>query len=158
MYNTQVFFLRFDKFIQKGAKSITKDMILKPPFYEKCNHYHSLCRNENKLKVGDWVYYIPETNKYSIRKSRIKEMHIIPARRPDPLFDHCELLLENGATVDYNDTFNSKEDVLEYIITSLKQSIVCDKQQMITLQKEIETKERLLNLFEGKRKIKHKIL
>ena len=38
----------------------------------------------------------------------------------------------------------------------LKQSIVCDKQQMITLQKEIETKERLLNLFEGKRKNEHK--
>ena len=126
-------------------------MILKTPFYEKCNHYHSLCRNENKLKVGDWVYYIPETNKYSIRKSRIKEMHIIPARRPDPLLDHCELLLENGATVDYNDTFNSKEDVLGYIIASLKQSIVWDKQQMITLQKEIEMEERLLNLFEGKR-------
>ena len=98
------------------------------------------------------MYYIPETNKYSIRKSRIKEMHIIPARRHDPLFDHCELLLENGATVDYNDTFNSKDDVLEYIITSLKQSIVCDKQQMITLQKEIETKERLLNLFEEKKR------
>lgn len=92
------------------------------------------------------MYYIPETNKYSIRKSRIKEMHIIPAS-PRFLLDHCELLLENGATVDYNDTFNSKEDVLEYIIASLKQSIVCDKQQLITLQKEIETKERLLNLF-----------
>ena len=132
-------------------------MILKPPFYEKCNHYHVLCRNENKLKVGDWVYYIPETNKYSIRKSRIKEMHIIPARpRFRFLLDHCELLLENGETVDYNATFNSKEDVLEYIITDLKQSIVCDKQQMITLQKEIETKERLLNLFEGKRKNEHK--
>ena len=98
------------------------------------------------------MYYIPETNKYSIRKSRIKEMHIIPARRPDSLLDHCELLLENGATVDYNDTFNSKEDVLEYIIASLKQSIACDKQQMITLQKEIETKERLLNLFEEKKR------
>lgn len=127
-------------------------MILRPPFYEKCNHYHVLCRNENKLKVGDCVYYIPETNKYSIRKSRIKEMHIIPAHRPDPLFDHCELLLENGATVDYNDTFNSKEDVLEYIIASLKQSIVWDKQQMITLQKEIEMEERLLNLFEEKKR------
>ena len=133
-------------------------MILKSPFNEKGNHYHALCPDVNKLRVGDWVYYIPETNKYSIRKSRIKEMHIIPARRHDPLFDHCELLLENGATVDYNDTFNSKDDVLEYIITSLKQSIVCDKQQMVTLQKEIETKERLLNLFEGKRKNEHKIL
>lgn len=37
------------------------------------------------------------------------------------------------------------------IIASLKQSIVWDKQQMITLQKEIEMEERLLNLFEGKR-------
>ena len=127
-------------------------MILKPPFNEKGNHYQALCPDVNKLRVGDWVYYIPETNKYSIRKSRIKEMHIIPARRHDPLFDHCELLLENGATVDYNDTFNSKDDVLEYIITSLKQSIVCDKQQMITLQKEIEMEERLLNLFEEKKR------
>ena len=127
-------------------------MILKPPFNEKGNHYHALCPDVNKLRVGDWVYYIPKTNKYSIRKSRIKEMHIIPARRHDPLFDHCELLLENGATVDYNDTFNSKDDVLEYIITSLKQSIVCDKQKMITLQKEIEMEERLLNLFEEKKR------
>jgi hypothetical protein len=128
-------------------------MILKSPFNEKGNHYHALCPDVNKLRVGDWVYYIPKTNKYSIRKSRIKEMHIIPARpRFRFLLDHCELLLENGATVDYNDTFNSKDDVLEYIITSLKQSIVCDKQQMITLQKEIETKERLLNLFEEKKR------
>ena len=127
-------------------------MILKPPFYEKCNHYHVLCPDVNKLRVGDWVYYIPKTNKYSIRKSRIKEMHIIPARRHDPLFDHCELLLENGATVDYNDTFNSKEDVLEYIITDLKQSIAYKKIGLATLQQEIRKRERLLEFFEEKQK------
>ena len=127
-------------------------MILKPPFYEKCNHYHSLCHNENKLKVGDWVYYIPKTNKYSIKKSRIKEMKIIPARRHDPLLDHCELLLEDGATVDYNATFNSKEDVLEYIITDLKQSIAYKKIGLATLQQEIRKRERLLEFFEEKQK------
>ena len=30
---------------------------------------------ENKLVVGDWVYYIPKDSPYSIKKSKIKEMH-----------------------------------------------------------------------------------
>ena len=129
------------------------DMILKPPFNEKGNHYHALCPDVNKLRVGDWVYYIPKTNKYSIRKSRIKEMHIIPARpRFRFLLDHCELLLENGETVDYNATFNSKEDVLEYIITDLKQSIAYKKIGLATLQQEIRKRERLLEFFEEKQK------
>lgn len=125
-------------------------MILGSKLYEKSNYYNGFWNDAKKPAVGDWVYYISDASKYSIKKSRIKEMHIIHACHPSPLLDSCKLLLENGDTVDYDDTFNFKEDALEYLILSLKSSIACHQVELATLQRAIELEERTLKRLEAK--------
>ena len=128
-------------------------MILGSELYEKSNHFNGFWNEAKKLGVGDWVYYISDASKYSIKKSRIKEMHVTHAGRPSPLLGSCELLLENGDTVDYDDTFNFKEDALEYLILSLRSSIACHRQELATLQREIELEERELKRLEAKNEL-----
>lgn len=114
---------------------------------EKCNHFSGFPPGSRELAVGNWVYYIPKG--YSIRKSRIKEMYVIKGTFPLD-FDRCEILLEDGVTVDYNDTFDSMRDALEYIIASLKADIDYHKMQLFSLQKKIELEERLRKMYEEK--------
>lgn len=127
-------------------------MMLGSQIYEKSNHYNGYWKEAKKLVVGDWVYYISNASKYSIKKSRIKEMHIIQACRPLSLLDSCELLLENGDTVDYDDTFNSKEDILGYLIEKIKLNIAYRRQTVAEQLKEIKFEERLQKMYEKRLK------
>ena len=128
-------------------------MILGSKLYEKSNYYNGFWNKAKELSVGDIVYYISNASKYSIKKSRIMEMHVTHAGHPTPLLDSCELLLENGDTVDYDDTFNFKEDALEYLILSLKSSIACHQVELATFQREIELEERELKRLESKNEL-----
>lgn len=126
-----------------------KNMLLGSQIYEKANRFNDSRSGAKHLAVGDCVFYIPETSKYGIRKSRIKEMHVEKSRWPLAV-DRCNLSLENGVTVDYNDTFNSMRDAQEYIIAKLKQTIDYRKREVASLLKEIKFEERLQKLFEEK--------
>ena len=120
-------------------------MLLESRLYEKSNRFHDIRPDARQLAVDDWVYYIPKD--YIIRKSRIKEMHVENGRWPLDC-DRCRLLLENGVTVNYDDTFNTLKDAQEYIARRLRLHIDCHKRQVASLQREIKLMERLLGMYD----------
>ncbi len=100
------------------------------------------------LQVGDTVYYLSARPAYSIRKSTIAAMkHIPPNHHSNPL-GRTELTLANGAIVEYNDVFDSKERVLEFIVADLKSSLLHHRNGLKTLQQEIVREERQLEIYE----------
>ena len=105
------------------------------------------CQNQ-VLQVGDTVYYLSARPAYSIRKSTIVAMkHIPPNHHSSPL-GRTELTLANGAIVEYNDVFDSKERALEFIVADLKCRLLHHRNGLKTLQQEIVREERQLEIYE----------
>lgn len=108
--------------------------------------------HDNELQVGDTVYYLSHTSRYAIKKSTITD------KKENPFTHHslggCELTLADGTVLNYHDVFDSKEKALEYIVADLKCSLVNKRNGVQTLLREIAEDERLLAMFERKRKIK----
>lgn len=125
-------------------------MMLGSEPFMKCNNFN-FSPESKRLAVGDTVYYLSETMRYDIKRSRIRELKIKKGRFPFCI-DSCDLLLVNGDKVDYNDTFNSKEDILEYLIKKIKLNIVHRRQTIASQLREIEYEERLQKLFEKRLK------
>lgn len=105
----------------------------------------------NELQVGDAVYYLSHTSRYAIKKSTITGKKEIP-------FTHhslggFELTLADSTVQKYHDVFDSKEKALEYIVADLKCSLACHRNGLLTLQQKIAEDERLLAMFEKRKKI-----
>lgn len=121
-------------------------MMLGSKPFTKCNNFY-FCPESKRLAVGDTVYYLSETMRYGIKRSKIRELKIKKGRFPLCL-DSCNLLLVNGDKVDYNDTFNSKEDILEYLIEKIKLNIACRRRAISSELREIKFEERLQKMYE----------
>jgi hypothetical protein len=117
--------------------------------YDYTRNFNKDCLDDTELQVGDAVYYLAPSSTYSIRKSVITEKKDIPGRNLIRLFGRCKLTLADGAVVDYNEVFDSREMVLAYIVNDLRTSITGNRMAILTLQREIDTCERLLRMYQG---------
>ena len=94
-------------------------------------------RIKNKeLQVGDTVYYLAPSSSYSIKKSVITEKRENQSKGRFHLFEGCELTLADGTTIEYDKVFDSKEQVLAYIVDDLQTSVASKRIGLQTLQKE----------------------
>ena len=112
-------------------------------------NFNKDCLDDTELQVGDAVYYLAPSSTYSSRKSVNTEKKDIPGRNLIRLFGRCKLTLADGAVVDYNEVFESRERVLAYIVNDLRTSIIGNRMAIQTLQREIDTCERLLRMYQG---------
>lgn len=110
------------------------------------------CLNHDELQVGDVVYYLSFTSKYAIKKSVIEAMKEIPFDHHSRPLGGCKLKLADGTVLEYGDVFDSKEKALEYIIADLKCALAYHRMGLLTIQQKIKKKERLLRLFERKKR------
>ena len=108
------------------------------------------CLHGNELQVGDTVYYLSHTSRYTIRKSTIVDMKEIPFSHHSRPFGGCELMLADSTVLEYYDVFDSKERALEYIVADLKSSLANKRIGLQTILHEIAEDERLLTIFENK--------
>lgn len=105
-------------------------------------------RIKNKeLQVGDTVYYLAPSSSYSIKKSVITEKRGNQSKGRFHLFKGCELTLADGTTIEYDKVFDSKEQVLAYIVDDLQTSVASKRIGLQTLQKELAVCERLLKMY-----------
>ena len=117
--------------------------------YDYTRNFNKDCLDDTELQVGDAVYYLAPSSTYSIRKSKKKKKKDIPGRNLIRLFGRCKLTLADGVVVDYNEVFESRERVLAYIVNDLRTSITGNRMAILTLQREIDTCERLLRMYQG---------
>ncbi len=105
-----------------------------------------------ELQVGDVVYYLEPSTEYAIRKSTIiTKKDLAPNHHFRPL-GACELTLADGSVVDYDKVFDRKEKAMDYVIANLKSSLTHHRIGLQTIQNEIEKEERLLKIFEKRKK------
>lgn len=106
--------------------------------------------NHKELQAGDTVYHLSHTSRYAIKKSTIVAKKEIPFNHHSRPLGGCELTLADDTVLEYNNVFDSKEKVLEYIIADLKCSLAHHRIGLQTLLQKIAEDERLLAMFEKK--------
>jgi hypothetical protein len=105
-----------------------------------------------ELQVGDVVYYLAPSTEYAIRKSTIMaKKELAPNHHFRPL-GACKLTLADGTVVDYDKVFDRNEEAMDYVIANLKSSLTHHRIGLQTIQNEIEKEERLLKIFEKRKK------
>lgn len=102
----------------------------------------------NELQVGDAVYYLSRTARYAIRKSTITSKKEVPFSHHSRPLGGMKLTLADGTVLEYNEVFESKDRVLDYILADLKCSLANKRNGLQTLLREIEQDERLLAMYE----------
>ena len=115
-----------------------------------CNYTRSYfrdCMHNNVLQTGDTVYYISHVVDHYVRKSTVVGIKQI---RTFPFLEKWELTLADGTVINYDETFESKEKALEYIIDRIKYDIASKRAYIQSTLMEIEKYERVLARLEGK--------
>lgn len=103
--------------------------------------------NDQMPQTGDTVYYISPSVDYYVRKSTVVGIKQIRAFR---FLEDWELTLADGTVINYDETFESKEKALEYIIHRIKYDIASKRAYIQSTLMEIEKYERVLARLEEK--------
>ena len=103
--------------------------------------------NDKMPQTGDTVYYISPSVDYYVRKSTVVGIKQIRAFR---FLEDWELTLADGTVINYDETFESKEKALEYIIDRIKYDIASKRAYIQSTLMEIEKYERVLARLEEK--------
>lgn len=105
---------------------------------------------DEEIHVEDVVYYISPKSEYAIKKAAVIAKNVIQPSHHFRMFPSVELTLDNGDVVNAHDTFPTKEAALDYLIFDLEARIRNDRNALLTLQKEIDHEERMLQLLKKK--------
>jgi len=116
--------------------------------YSNCKLTSSFLGKE--IHVDDVVYYISPKSEYAIKKAAVIAKNVIQPSHHFRMFPSVELTLDNGDVVNAHDTFPTKKAALDYLISNLEARIRNDRNALLTLQKEIDYKERMLQLMKEK--------
>lgn len=116
--------------------------------YSNCKLTSSFLGKE--IHVDDVVYYISPESEYAIKKAAVIAKNVIQPSHHFRIFPSVELTLDNGDVVNAHDTFPTKKAALDYLISNLEARIRNDRNALLTLQKEIVYKERMLQLMKEK--------
>ena len=117
-------------------------------YYSNCKLTLSFLGKE--FQVDDVVYYISPKAEYEIKKSVVIAKNVIGPSHHFGMFQTVELTLDNGDVVNAHDTFPTKKAALDYLISNLEARIRNDRNALLTLQKEIDHEERMLQLLKKK--------
>ena len=116
------------------------------PLIHRYSHSKSWM-NDKMPQTGDTVYYISPSVDYYVRKSTVIGIKQIRAFR---FLEDWELTLADGTVINYDETFESKEKALEYIIDRIKYDIASKRAYIQSTLMEIEKYERVLARLEEK--------
>lgn len=96
-----------------------------------------------RAKVGDVVYYISPNNRFAVKRAVVVEIKRSGSEYRQVMSNRDVVVKDAHSVVDYT-TFASRDDAMQFIITSLVERINNHKTRFATLQHESDVSERVL--------------
>ena len=96
-----------------------------------------------RAKVGDVVYYISSNNSYAVKRATVVEIQRLGSEYRQ-VMSNGDIVIKDAHSVEDYTTFASREDAVQFILTSLVECINDYKTRIATLQHELDVSERVL--------------
>lgn len=96
-----------------------------------------------RAKVGDVVYYILPDNRYAVKRASVVEILRL-GREYRQVMSNGDVVVKDAHSVEDYTTFASRDDAVQFILTTLVERINDHKTRIVTLQHELDVSERVL--------------
>ena len=101
------------------------------------------------MSIGDTVYYISPSSRYTVKRSRIADIKISTLGGIPSIIEIADkVVMANGDMVDDGIVFLSKEEAINYLIEDVVSSINNEKIALANCQHRIGELERILKVLE----------
>ena len=96
-----------------------------------------------RAKVGDFVYYISQNNRYAVKRATVVEIQQSGSEYRQ-VMSNGDVVVKDAHSVEDYTTFASCDDALQFILANLVELINDHKTRIATLQHELDVSEHVL--------------
>lgn len=96
-----------------------------------------------RAKVGDVVYYISPNNCFAVKRATVVEIQCLGGEYRQ-VMSNGDVVVKDAHSVEDYTTFASRDDAVQFILTTLVERINDHKTRIVTLQHELDVSERVL--------------
>lgn len=96
-----------------------------------------------RAKVGDFVYYISQNNRYAVKRATVVEI-LHSGSEYRQVMSNGDVVVKDAHSVEDYTTFASCDDAVRFILANLVELINDHKTRIATLQHELDVSERVL--------------
>ena len=98
---------------------------------------------KTRAKVGDVVYYISPNNRYAVKRATVVEIQRSGSEYRQ-VMDNGDVVVKDAHSIEDYTTFASRDDAVQFVLTSLVERINDHKTRISTLQHELDVSKRVL--------------